>query len=248
MHFQGGKERIAGPIADAIALTKSFVDVDTYIEPFVGGGSTFGRIAPMFDHAFAGDTHLDLVLMWRALQSGWKPPDTITEERYQQLRVGEPGPERAAAGYGCSFGGKWFGGYARDNAGNRNYAGEARRGLLRKARGFGGSTILWAEYAAWSPGAGCLVYADPPYRDTEGFRRQLFDSDLFWSTMAEWVEAGAVVFVSEEAAPPGWEATWSRTKTRHMPKNPADYTTVVEGLWSMEGSGHVVPHQVSLFP
>ena len=33
-------------------------------------------------------------------------------------------------GFGCSFGGKWFGGYAR-NAGGTNYAAQSKRSLLK---------------------------------------------------------------------------------------------------------------------
>ena len=57
--------------------------------------------------------------MWQGLQSGWTPPDVITKEEYKYIR--EHKDENPAltgfVGFGCSFGGKWFGGLARNKRG-----------------------------------------------------------------------------------------------------------------------------------
>ena len=71
--------------------------------------------------------------MWKALQNGWIPPNDISEEEYKYIR--ENKNENMAltsfVGFGCSFAGKWFGGYARSND-KRNYAKMAKNSLNKK--------------------------------------------------------------------------------------------------------------------
>jgi hypothetical protein len=57
-----------------------------------------------------------------------------------------------------------------------------------------------------------LVYCDPPYRGTTGYATGAFDHDAFWETARAWSRAGAVVLVSEYAAPPDWPCVASRAK------------------------------------
>ena len=54
--------------------------------------------------------------MWKALQQGWEPPDLVTFEDYEYVRAhqDENPALTAFVGFGCTFGAKWFGGYARD--------------------------------------------------------------------------------------------------------------------------------------
>jgi DNA adenine methylase len=49
----------------------------------------------------------------------------------------------------------------------------------------------------------CCVYCDPPYAGTTGYG-VAFDTPKFWSTMRQWRERGAAVYVSEYAAPDDW--------------------------------------------
>lgn len=184
-----------------------------YVEPFVGAGSVFTVMAPHFARAEAGDVHEDLMLMYRALLDGWEPPDTVTEDEYRELRDAPPSALRAVAGFGCSFGGKWFGGYARDRKGGRSHPAEAQRSLLRRAvvlRTLPAVSFHHRTYDAWDIGPGDVVYCDPPYTGTTGYRgTPTFDHAQFWDTCRKWHELGASVFVSEFTAPDDWRAVWS---------------------------------------
>lgn len=60
-------------------------------------------------------------------------------------------------------------------------------------------------------GPGDIIYCDPPYRNTGGYRAAgKFDHDKFWEIAEGWARAGAKVFVSEYEAPDGWTAIWER--------------------------------------
>src|SRR3954463_779951 len=115
MQYMGGKERVSTDIAEVLAHFGQ--SCDRYVEPFTGGGSVLYRVAPMYDDVLAADIHTDLILMWKAVQNGWVPPAAISREEYTAIKSESPSALRGFVGFGCSFGGKWFGGYASDGKG-----------------------------------------------------------------------------------------------------------------------------------
>lgn len=61
--------------------------------------------------------------------------------------------------------------------------------------------------------AGDVVYADPPYANTQRYNAGTFDSRAFW----DWVRTRPFpVFVSEYAAPPDFAPVWSKQKMKLM--------------------------------
>lgn len=211
MQYMGGKSRIAKRIAPF--LIADGLRCHTYLEPFIGGGSVFAEVSPWFETAIGSDANQDLILLWQALAEGWQPPSTLTHEEWAELRDAESSALRAFAGFGCSFGGKWFAGYARTDKrarGRRCYADTAARGLMRKITAMHPSPEFHqVSYDVWTPGEGTLVYCDPPYANTTTYGAvDGFDSDRFWKVAEGWAEAGATVFVSEYAAPVPWREVW----------------------------------------
>lgn len=230
MRYMGGKSRIAKRIAPF--LIADGIRCHTYLEPFIGGGSVFAEVSPYFAVAVASDVNRDLILLWQALAAGWEPPNTLTHEEWKTLRDAEPSALRAFAGFGCSFGGRFFEGYAR--ARGDDYCGAARRGLLRKlSLMHPAPEFHHVPYDAWSPGEGTLVYCDPPYANTKPYSAvDSFDSDRFWKVAEGWAESGATVLVSEYAAPAPWREVWSAEvkMTVHRDDN---RRTAVEKLFTL---------------
>lgn len=115
---------------------------------------------------------------------------------------------KAFAGFGCSFGGKWFGGYARskDPAGRsvRGYATQARNVVLEQVRAITsrGCAIERVDFLAVEPApTGAVLYLDPPYSDTTGYGATgVFDHARFYARVAAWSRY-TDVFVSEYAMP-----------------------------------------------
>lgn len=217
MQYMGGKERQAKHVVQVIK--GHMIGHTDYLEPFIGGGSIFSRVAPLFPgRAVGADSHPDLVLMWDALMCGWEPPAGITRQQYAELRNEEPSALRGFVGFGCSFGGKWFGGYASNKRGD-DFCGAARRGVLRKSVGMRLGHVVRADYREFAPGPGTLVYCDPPYADTTRYSGDCFDSAEFWRVMREWSANGASVLVSEYSAPIGVPAVWERTAVKSLRKD-----------------------------
>lgn len=139
--------------------------------------------------------------MYRAMQAGWLPPENVSEELYRELETApDTDPRKAFAGFGCSWGGKWFGGYARGCPG-RNYATNAHNSLLRKWPGMSGASFVCDTYENIIPVPGAVVYCDPPYKDTTRFSAPGdFDTAMFWDWCRQRSKT-CCVLVSEWAAP-----------------------------------------------
>jgi len=155
MQYQGGKEKIAKHIV--AALTEYIPGHDRYLEPFMGGASIASRMAPLFPGAATlADFDPDLAALWLAARDGWEPPTVVTREDYAAAKADTyPSAYRAFVAYGCSFGGRKWSSYA-TNARGDDFAGAARRGVLKKARGLQGATILQADYRDGLGGTGLL--------------------------------------------------------------------------------------------
>ena len=241
MRYVGGKSKIAKSLSEVIldrAQSRKF-----YLEPFVGGGSVFPQLAPHFEWSVAGDKHLDLVLMWNAvIQDGWVPPMQVSEDDYALLKTAEPSALRGFVGMGGSFGGKWFGGYARggfnSDGSPRNHQAESARAVLKiqetLTRVNVGQFRNWS-YGQWNPVPGTVVYCDPPYASTQGYSTGGFPHEEFWETVRRWSRSGCEVFVSEYSAPADFESIWSKGKrmTLTQPKQGRPVNT--ENLFIFKG-------------
>ncbi len=209
MQYVGGKFRSAKYIAEQVRAHRR-PDQTRYVEPFLGGGATFSKIAPDFAEASGSDVEPNIVLMWQAAQSGWIPPSDVSEELYASLRHAEPSALRGFVGFG---GGKWFGGYARSRSGaapNYNYAAGASRSVVKQAAAMRHARIICGDYRELEVLPTDVVYCDPPYAGTTGYTTGAFDSEELWRTAEAWARSGATVLVSEYSAPVGWVEVWSR--------------------------------------
>lgn len=79
----------------------------------------------------ANDNNPYLIDLLKAIQNGWIPPDTVTEDMYDKAMNYEY--HDALNGFiliGCTFGGGFRNGYARSTG--RNYARESKESLLKQ--------------------------------------------------------------------------------------------------------------------
>lgn len=198
MRYMGGKARIARRVVEAIV--NDGAPTDRWFEPFVGGGNVMEHAAPLFGTCVGMDAHPDLILMWQAATAGWRPED-VTRETYAELRHADPSPQRGFAGFGASFGGKWFGGYGVSRRGE--VWRESRRALERQAQIFAKYDVRFRHglFGEHVPPPGTTVYCDPPYANTTGYSTGGFDHADFYRTLTEWAASGLHVYVSEYAVP-----------------------------------------------
>jgi DNA adenine methylase len=198
MQYFGGKTRIAPKLA---GFMQPFVS-GAYVEPFVGSAAVMVKIsAPV---RIGSDINGALITMWRALAAGWQPPENVSEAEYVAVRAkGDPSdPLTAFVGIGCSFSGKWFGGYAR-NTRCDNYAIAAAHSLTKKIPKLQGVNWLCSDYRQIDYPPESVIYCDPPYQGTTGYAGagNDFNGSFFWNFCREKSKSGHRVFISEYAAP-----------------------------------------------
>lgn len=211
MRYQGGKSpesRFIGPFLNRIRKPKQ-----PYWEPFVGAGSVLARITGEGNH-FASDLHPQLIKMWQALQTGWKPPYTVSEELYAFAKQGHLDPATTAfIGFGCSWGAKWFGGYARHNGRGDDFARGSYNSLMQKLRTIPPNTAFFCcDYRKWLYPEPMLIYCDPPYKGRIGFKGlPPFNHDQFWEWCRVRSREGHTVAVSAFDGPPDFETVLTVT-------------------------------------
>lgn len=195
-YMGGGKFKIRKEVSAVLKMLRK--PGQTYLEPFVGGAWV---LQEMDGPRIASDINTALITMYKALQLGWLPPNNVTEAEYMQIKNGTRDPYdplTAFAAFGCSFGGVWFGGYAREA--RISYADTARRGLLKQLEFIRNVNFQYVGYDQYTPND-YLIYCDPPYANTSMYDGAgAFDSVKFWNKMREWSINNTVV-ISEYKAP-----------------------------------------------
>ncbi len=201
MQYLGGKAYIAKDLSCEINKHR----IGPIWEPFCGGLNVTPHLG---GEGIASDNNRALISLYTSVRLGWIPPKSLSKEEYQLAKaLPDSDPLKAFAGAGVSFGGKWFGGYAKDRPQQR-YAECSSNVLLRdipKCAGFDFVAVDFLEVAPRDYGE-LTIYCDPPYAGTTGYGT-IFDHALFWSRCVEWAKY-AVVLVSEYSSPVGtcvWE-------------------------------------------
>jgi DNA adenine methylase len=197
MQYMGSKNRIAKHILP-IMLSERKPD-QWWIEPFVGGANMIDKV---IGNRMGNDTHEYLIALLTAIRDGYIPPTDISKELYYAIKA-EPQvyPKELVGfvGFLCSFGGKWWGGYAFNNKGD-NYAERGSRCLVKQAKNLDGVVFRSVSYLELELPESSLIYCDPPYANTCKYGDD-FNHDVFWEWCRTQSKNGHTVFISEYSAP-----------------------------------------------
>lgn len=211
MKYMGSKARHAKEILPIILADR--VPGQWYVEPFVGGANVIDKVD---GNRIGADAHPHLIALWDAVSKGWEPPHHVSEDEYRECReyaTSVIDPCIGFVGFPCSYGAKWFGGYARGKAtdgSNRNYADEGARAIKKQQPNLLGVKFVCCPYDQLDIPPNSIIYCDPPYAGTTGYKTGSFDHAAFWAWCEQKVAEGHTVFVSEYAAPDGWECVWEK--------------------------------------
>lgn len=211
MKYVGSKSRYVKEILPIILEGRKANQY--YVEPF---GGSLSVISEVEGPRIANDKHKYLIAMFRAVANGWIPPETLTEAEYNFIKSNKDLYPHLTGfvGFACSFGAKWFGGYARGNQKNgkaRNYCAEGRRAIIKQAPKLKGIMLYNFDYDSFPIPDESIIYCDPPYKNTVEYKGAGdFDHDKFWAWCDSMVKKGHKVYVSEYSAPDGWRIVWQK--------------------------------------
>lgn len=232
MKYMGSKARHAKELLPIILKDRK--PGQWYVEPFVGGANMIDKVD---EPRIGSDVNPFLITLLNSVANGWQAPSSLSELEYSSLKNDQNinDPLVGFAGFGCSFGGKFFGGYARgknSTGGWRNYAAETKRNLEKQASSLRGILFICSSYKELVIPKNSIIYCDPPYAGTTKYATGGFDHAAFWQWCDEQVESGHTVFVSEYSAPDHWECVWEKSVTANFDSGRVEASARTEKLFT----------------
>ena len=222
--YHGGKARTGKRINNIILnyINDNNNNIQTYCEPFCGMCGVYRHIAPKLNLSFtllAGDQNVSLILMWKELQSGWKPSDQCSEEHYNQLRAnGISSAEKGFIGHGQSKRGIYFSSYD-----NRDQTKKAYASKSIKISDIGSNNLKHVQfssgdYTQFSYLTNSMIYCDPPYTKQSRYydeddNRLSFDRDAFFEWVRIMLSKNNIILISDQTIPDSFNSRLLETFT-----------------------------------
>ena len=197
MRYMGGKFRQSAKIVEIIG--KENGTNFKYCEPFAGAMWSAVAVIKKLKPAevILSDINRPLMLLWCALMHGENVlPEYVSKKEHERYKKNQNMDDPLTAWYGhaCSFGGKWFGSWARNNKGeeleeynNKSKVENAIKtaNIVKQANNL---KVYVADY--WDTIkdlVGWVLYLDPPYEGTgKGYSNtNKFDYVLFYSRVRQ---------------------------------------------------------------
>ena len=223
MKYMGSKNRLSKELAPII---QSYVDkgCNGYLEPFVGGANMIDKIK--CNKRCGCDNHKYLIALLKQISLQWIPPKEISEELYNDVRLNKDKYDDFLVGFigfCCSFGSKFFGGYARGKKSSgitsRNYAEESYRNLIKQAPNLKDIIFECRSFETINPNiSNFVIYCDPPYRGTTKYKTEDFPYEEFYDWCRK-MSKNNIVLISEYNMPSDFECIWSKETLANFDSN-----------------------------
>nr|DAF78412.1 MAG TPA: DNA adenine methylase [Caudoviricetes sp.] len=202
MKYMGSKARLKKYIIPLMDIKDR-----VYYEPFAGGMNMIDGVH-CARARFANDSNKYVIAAFKMLCSGWQP-EFITKDQYHELKKMNGEDHLIGwAGVACSYSGKWFGGYAgivETRSGRRDYQAEAIKNAIKQVKNLKGVLFSSLDYTEMSIESGSVVYCDPPYKGTTGYKDGFNSDDFFDWCRSMAKDKRCDVYVSEYSAPDDFE-------------------------------------------
>jgi len=225
MRYLGGKARINKELSSVVNL---YTSKKILYEPFCGGL----WMTSLLSVREASDVSIALISLYQSIINGWEPPDIITEDDYIKAKeLPKENPLNGFCGFACSFGAKYFQGYAR--GGDRNFALQAKNSIYAKLKMCKGVKFTARSYDTLNLKYGDAIYCDPPYEGvTSVYDAPKFNSTHFWEWCRIQANKGVLVLVSEYNAPNDFSCVYT-IKTKLDFTSNRDNNTTFEKLFML---------------
>lgn len=223
MKYMGGKSSIAGEIVPFIHNYIMLNNINTYIEPFVGGANIIDKV--QCKNRFGYDKNKYLIALYKHLQDGGELPEDVSRETYvdarEHFRLNDkyyPDWYIGAVGFLAGFNGRFYDGcYAEPGMCGttfRDYYQESKKTVRNQIKSLLDVHFDCQDYKEVKA-SGALIYCDPPYAGTKGYLEvtKHFNHKEFWDTMREWSKNN-IVLISEENAPDDFDIIWEKNIQR----------------------------------
>lgn len=181
MKYMGSKNRIAKHILPIMLQAANERGITKWVEPFVGGGNMIDKVPAEFERVGYDLNEHVIMAMIDIRDNTHLLPDCLSYNEYKSLIGKPPGSITSLYRFGASFGGKFEGGFARgkNNKGSpRDYWCETLRNAQKQSPKIKSVEFIHADYSTLSF-SDSLIYCDPPYQGTSGYKTGAFDHEDF---------------------------------------------------------------------
>jgi DNA adenine methylase len=197
----GSKARLAKHILPIILAERG---ERVWAEPFVGGANITQFVTGKRE---CYDLNEYVTACLDAASKGWLPKETYSEQDYADAKLRQAQRDKSNLaedgwiGFACSFGGKFFGGFARNSADRTKKVKECSlqqfEYALKQFPLLQDVKFEHKDYRDIVINEPALIYCDPPYKSTTGYKVGGFNHDEFYEWCCKQVDNGHIVFVSE---------------------------------------------------
>ena len=232
MKYMGSKNRIAKHLLPIMLAECEKHNINKWVEPFVGGANMIDKVPDTFERVGydLNDHVIHALIGIRDKVDTF--PCSLNEYEYNRLKGLPPCNLSSWIRIACSYGGIFESKLAADKIGLRNYAAEAKRNALKQSPKIQNVQFICDSYENLNF-TNALIYCDPPYQGTSGYKTGSFDHDKFF----EWCREQAknnIVFVSEYNAPDDFECVWQgKIKTNFASQRKTATHNAVEKLFKV---------------
>lgn len=202
----GSKNRIAKHLLPIMLAECEKHGITTWVEPFVGGANMIDKVPETFERIGCDLNDHAIHALIGIRDDVYQFPEDLTESEYNDLKGAEPCKISSWIRIACSYGGIFESKLAADKVGVRSYAQEAKRNALKQSPKIQNVQFICDSYENLNP-INCLIYCDPPYANTSGYKTGSFDHEKFFDWCREQAKRN-IVFVSEYNAPDDFECVW----------------------------------------
>lgn len=204
MKYMGSKNRIAKHLLPIMLAECEKHGITTWIEPFVGGANMIDKVPDAYRRVGYDLNDHAIHALIDIRDNAENLPDDVSEEDYKKYKGLPPQRVKSLVRFGASFGGKFENGYARRNS--KSMWGECVRNAIKQSPKIQNVQFICDSYENLDF-ENCLIYCDPPYQGTSGYKTGVFDHDKFFDWCREQAKRN-IVFVSEYNAPDDFIEVW----------------------------------------
>lgn len=231
MKYMGSKRRIAKHIIPIMVAAANSAGITRWVEPFVGGANLIDKVPDYFDR-YGYDINEHVIHALLDIRDRCNDlPEAVSEIEYKEMIGADAGTITSWCRFALSFGGKFDGGYAREfGSDDTTFCGYGKRNAKKQSPLIKSVHFEVSAYNDLSF-TNSLIYCDPPYQDTTGYKTDKFDHDHFFKWCREMAKEN-IVFVSEYQCPSDFKEVWSgRQKTNFSSSRDHHTNNAVEKLF-----------------
>lgn len=209
MKYMGSKNRIAKYILPIMLKEMEDKGYDTWVEPFVGGGNMIDKVPDKYKRIGIDLNGHVIQALTDIRDKPEKLPEKFSFEERKYWREQDPTEFMSWACIVTSFGADLLGGYAREKGSDdTTFCGYGKRNALKQSPKIQNVDFICCSYEDLSNITNSLIYCDPPYQGTTGYKTGVFDHEAFFEWCREMKAKGNSVFISEYSAPNDFELVW----------------------------------------